>query len=83
MLANVNVADNAGIPPQNHHIPKPSLFVACTKDHVGVSWMQEQRMRPWAKDMRVKELDAAHWVPLEKPEEVNRTLREFFDEVEG
>ena len=45
--------------------------------------MQEQRIKPWAKDLRVKELDAAHWVPLEKPEEVNRILQEFFDEVEG
>ena len=40
-------------------------------------------MRPWARDLRVKELDAAHWVPLEKSEEVNRALQEFFDEVEG
>ena len=40
-------------------------------------------MRPWAKDMRVKELDAAHWVPLEKPDQVNQALQEFFDGVEG
>ena len=83
MLAKVNVADDAAIPYQNQHITKPALFIACTKDHVGVSWMQEQRMRPWAEDMRVKELDAAHWVPLEKPEEVNLALQELFDELEG
>ena len=40
-------------------------------------------MRPWARDLQFKELDAAHWVPLEKSEEVNRALQEFFDEVEG
>ena len=40
-------------------------------------------MRPWAENMRVKELDSAHWVQLERREEVNRALQEFFDEVEG
>ena len=83
MLADVNVADDASIPPPNLHVTKPALFIACAKDYVGVSWMQEQNMRPWAKDMRVKELDSAHWVQLEKREEVNRALQDFFDEVEG
>lgn len=39
-------------------------------------------MRPWAADMRFRTLDSAHWVQLQRRDEVNRALGGFFDEVE-
>ena len=83
MLSNVNLSDDATIPAKNYHISKPALFIACKKDYVAVPTLQEKGMRPWVKDMRVKELDSAHWVQLQRREEVNRALQEFFDDVEG
>ena len=83
MLSNINLADDAGIPSQNHHVTKPALFIACAKDYVAVPKLQEEGMRPWVGDLRVKELDSAHWVQLQRREEVNHALQEFFNEVEG
>ena len=83
MLANVNLADDASIPALNHHITKPALFVACAKDYVAVPRLQEEGMRPWVENLRVEELDSAHFVQLQKSKEVNHTLQKFFDEVEG
>lgn len=83
MLSNINLADDAAIPPQNRHITKPALFIACAKDYVAVPRLQEEGMRPWVADLRVKELDSAHWVQLQRREEVNRALQKFFNEVQG
>ncbi|KAF6240610.1 hypothetical protein HO173_001281 [Letharia columbiana] len=83
MLANINLADDAAIPLRNRHVTKPALFIGCAHDYVAVPRLQEAGMRPWAADLRVKVLDSAHWVQLQRREEVNRALRKFFDEVEG
>lgn len=83
MLSNINLADDAAIPPENHRITKPALFIACKKDFVAVPRLQVEGMRPWVEDLRVKELDSAHWVQLQRREEVNRTLQGFLNEVEG
>ena len=81
MLANVNVADDATIPEENYHVKKPTLFIACAKDYVAVPQMQEAGMKPWVKDLRIVLIDSAHFVQLERREEVNRALEDFFDEV--
>jgi len=39
--------------------------------------MQVQGMRPWAKDLRVVEIESGYWVQLEKAEEVNMCLERF------
>ena len=83
MLADVNLADDATIPPDNHHVTKPALFIACAKDYVAVPRLQVEGFGPWVRDLRVRELDSAHFVQLERFEEVNCLLEEFFDEVGG
>lgn len=83
MLSNINLADDATIPANNHHVTKPTLFIACAKDYVAVPRLQEEGMKPWVRDLRVKEMDSAHWVQLQRREEVNRALQNFFNEVEG
>ena len=81
MMANINLTDDEAIPRDNQYIKKPALFIACKKDYVAVPMLQEENIRPWAKDLRVKELDSAHWVQLQKRDEVNAYLQDFFDEV--
>ena len=36
-------------------------------------------MRPWVKDLLVKEMDSGHFVQAEKANEVNKTLEEFIE----
>ena len=80
-MANINLTDDEAIPRENYHIKKPALFIACKKDYVAVPALQDENIRPWAKDLRVKELESAHWVQLQKRDEVNACLQDFFDEV--
>ena len=82
MLANVNHSDDVAIPAVNHHISKPALYVACRNDFVAVPRLQEEGMRPWVKDLKVVEMDCAHWVQLQKREELNKVLEAFLGEVE-
>lgn len=83
MLANINLEDDNNIPAENYHIQKPALFIACSKDYVAVPRLQAEGMKPFAKDLRIKELDSAHWVQLQRRDEVNAALGEFFNEVPG
>lgn len=42
----------------------------------------EARVRQFADDVRVKELDTGHWVQLEAKDEVNLYLEQFFSDLE-
>ncbi|KAL8833509.1 MAG: hypothetical protein Q9170_004226 [Blastenia crenularia] len=79
-MSNLNAADEDALAPERSHIDKPTLLVVCTKDVIGVPALQEENMKPFAKDMVVERLDCGHWLQLEKPDEVNGILKTFFDQ---
>ena len=76
-IANLNLNDEASIPEERKYIQQPALLVTCTHDAIAVPMMQVQGMRPWAKDLRVVEIESGYWVQLEKAEEVNMCLERF------
>ncbi|KAG8906419.1 hypothetical protein FRB99_006921 [Tulasnella sp. 403] len=63
----------------NHTIDTPSLLILPTHDRVA-KWRQVLKLVYTEKFMTklvVHDVEAAHWPQLEKPEEVNRMVREF------
>ena len=81
MMANLNSDDDVAIPEARRHVTKPTLMLLCEKDYVAVPELQLAAAKPYIDDLRLKILDSAHWVQLQKRDEVNRYLEEFFDEV--
>ena len=67
------------IPSTAKNITKPVLLLTASKDPIGTPARAELSTRPFAPDMRVKQIDAGHFMMLEKADEVNEALREFFD----
>lgn len=60
----------------------PTLVVGCARDVMTPASLQDQMTRPHAKSWYCFGLiDAGHWLMLEKPDETNRVLQDFFDEV--
>ena len=80
-IANVNTSDEASLAPERSHIQQPTLLISAEKDLIAITAMQEQGMRPFVKDLRVETVDCGHWLQLEKPNEINRLLGKFFEEV--
>ena len=80
-IANLNTSDEASLAPEQLHIQAPTLLVTCTSDYVGVPAIQEQNTRPWFKYLQVKEVATGHWLQLEKPDEVNKILKDFIEET--
>lgn len=78
-IANLNAADEAEGSEESYHIKVPALLVTCARDYIAVPKMQEGLMRPWVKDLVVKEMDSGHFVQAEKADEVNKTLEEFIE----
>lgn len=62
-------------------IPCPVLLLTASKDPVAIDISQINNTAPYASNIRVKSLDAGHFVQLERPQKVNHELRVFVDEV--
>lgn len=70
-------ADKA-IPLERHKIEVPVLFVGCTKDgNNKVDFIEIPRQGGLLPDLTVKQLDCAHWSPMERPGEVANLIGEF------
>ncbi|KAL8793176.1 MAG: hypothetical protein Q9195_004206 [Heterodermia aff. obscurata] len=78
-ISHVNNEDEASIPEEKSLIGQPTLLVTCSKDPVGVAGIAEARTRPFVKNLQVKQVDTGHWLQLEKPDEVNQILKDFFE----
>ena len=82
-MGQINAEDEASVPEERQHIHKPSLLVLCEKDYIAIPQLMEESMRPFAKDMEVKTVDCGHWLLLEKTDEVNEILKDFFEKQHG
>ena len=78
-IANLNTPDDGAVPEERYHIQQPTLLVTCTYDYIAVPKMQEDGMKPYVKDLTVKELPSGHFVQSEKADEVNEVLKAFFE----
>lgn len=79
-MAGLNDKDESSIALERQHIQQPTLLITCNLDPVAVGAMQEQGMRPFVQNLKVEKLEAGHWLQLEKREDVNKTLKAFFEE---
>ncbi|KAL9128269.1 MAG: hypothetical protein Q9217_003031 [Psora testacea] len=79
-ISNLNAGDDRGIPEEKRHINQPTLMIAAKLDYICVPAIQVGGMQPFVKDLKVVEVESAHWNQLERPLETNRALEEF---VEG
>ena len=78
-IANLNTPDEIPVAEEQKHIQQPTLLVTCKLDPIAVPQLQIDGMKPWVKDLTVKEIESGHWVTLEKPDELNETLRQFIE----
>ena len=65
---------------QNYDIKQPVLFIACSKDFIGVPAMGYHTLSTHAKNLTSTELDAGHWALLSHPTDVNRELLSWIQE---
>ncbi|KAL8996144.1 MAG: hypothetical protein Q9169_004291 [Polycauliona sp. 2 TL-2023] len=78
-IANLNVADEAGVAEADYYLKVPTLLVTCKDDPIGVPEVQRMNMKPWVEEKLLKEVEVecGHWCMLEKGGEVNGLLEGF------
>ena len=67
------------IPHTRANITKPVLLLTAAKDPIGTPARAEAGTRPYAPDLRVRQIDSGHFMMLEKADEVNEAMRAFFE----
>ncbi|CEJ89607.1 hypothetical protein VHEMI05442 [[Torrubiella] hemipterigena] len=75
MVENLSLAGEKEI--EGSELSMPSLFVGHGEQDP-LSGQQIQMLQPWVPNLQVKHIPSGHWVHLEKPEETNKILEEFF-----
>ena len=81
MLRDYNLTDDETIPKERLTTTQPLLFVGSLMDPIGNAAMHEDMTKVFAKEAKIRNLEAGHWIQLEKPDELNLELQEFFKEV--
>ncbi|KAG8528160.1 uncharacterized protein KY384_007077 [Bacidia gigantensis] len=79
MYRNVNLADENTIPKSAANITKPVLLVTAANDTVGTPAAAEAQTRPYAPDLNEHQVDSGHFVMLERADEVNKAMSDFFE----
>lgn len=80
-LSSVHLLTHAAIPESASKIQHPVLLIAATDDTVGIPDVQIQSTKPYADDLRVRPVEAGHFIQLEAPGQVSSELQTFFEEV--
>ncbi|KAJ6493064.1 alpha/beta-hydrolase [Mycena sanguinolenta] len=77
-LEQANIDEDAKLSAAAREFTHPLLFIACTKDYVGLPALGDSSHAKYAKGpvMR-KEIDADHWGPMSHAAEVNEMLLEW------
>ncbi|APA13329.1 hypothetical protein SS1G_08093 [Sclerotinia sclerotiorum 1980 UF-70] len=77
-LHGINVADDQAIPKEKAILHQPTLLVTST-NYASLSANFASQMKPYVSNLRVENWEAGHWIQLEKSEETNVLLGEFFE----
>jgi soluble epoxide hydrolase / lipid-phosphate phosphatase len=80
-LTDINAADEALIPASAKEIEVPVLLITATKDPIGIPINAINGTQPYAKNYRLRPIEAGHFLQIESSEETNKVLEEFFIEV--
>ncbi|KAK3167934.1 hypothetical protein OEA41_004380 [Lepraria neglecta] len=79
LYRDLNLQDENVIPKSATNLTKPVLLLTAAKDPVGTPARAERSTRPYAPDLWVQEIDSGHFLMLEKADEVNKAIKEFFE----
>lgn len=71
LLTNASVPDEREL--ESFVIQHPTLFIG----DPGTSAQQEQMLSEWVEDLHTDHINSGHWLHLEKPHEVNRSIESF------
>ncbi|OCL10067.1 epoxide hydrolase [Glonium stellatum] len=82
-MRGVNAEDEDAVLEEDKPCPLPNLFIAARYDYVTRADLQSTQGKKWVPDIRIETLDCGHWVQLEMPDEVNRLIVGFGEEVAG
>lgn len=80
-MGDYNDEDEASIPNERAYVEQPTLLVTCSGDPVAPPGFIEGGTRPFVRNLEVKQVDTGHWLLLEKPDEVNAILKDFFESL--
>ncbi|KAJ6493065.1 alpha/beta-hydrolase [Mycena sanguinolenta] len=77
-LEQANIDEDAKLSAAAREFTHPLLFIACTKDYVGLPALGDSSHAKYAKGpVTRKEIDADHWGPMSHAAEVNEMLLEW------
>ncbi|KAL8777449.1 MAG: hypothetical protein Q9213_007863 [Squamulea squamosa] len=77
---NLNFDDDKTIPDCVWILTKPVLLLTAANDPISTPAVAENSTRPFAQDLRVQQISAGHFLMLEKADEVNKAMNDFFEE---
>ncbi|TCD69448.1 hypothetical protein EIP91_007574 [Steccherinum ochraceum] len=80
-LTGIAAEDSKLIPPERYTVHHPVLFLACKRDAICVISHDLKATKQYCKNLTIKEIDTAHWLMLEKPEETSRILLEWVEDL--
>lgn len=68
-----------GISEENRTVQQPTLYLESTNFITATAAFADQ-MKAMVPNLSVKKLDCSHWIMLEKADETNAFLEQFFEE---
>ncbi|KAF7852772.1 hypothetical protein EAF04_010891 [Stromatinia cepivora] len=77
-LHGINEADDKAIPKEKAILHQPTLLITST-NYTSLSANFASQMKPYVSNLRVENWDVGHWIQLQKSEETNALLGEFFE----
>ncbi|KAJ8061428.1 hypothetical protein OCU04_009249 [Sclerotinia nivalis] len=77
-LHGINEANDKAIPKEKAILHQPTLLITST-NYASLSANFASQMKPYVSNLRVENWEAGHWIQLQKSEETNALLGEFFE----
>ncbi|CAF9934994.1 MAG: hypothetical protein HETSPECPRED_009423 [Heterodermia speciosa] len=81
LYRDLNIGDENVIPKSAQNLTKPVLLLTAAQDPIGTPDRAERSTSPFASSFEVQEIDSGHFLMLEKADEVNKALSEFFEDI--
>ncbi|KAF7924219.1 uncharacterized protein EAE98_007270 [Botrytis deweyae] len=79
-LHGINEDDDKAIPKERTVVHQPTLLITST-NFISSGADFPSQMKPYISDFRVERWEGGHWIQLEKSDETNALLGEFFEEI--
>ncbi|KAJ5192615.1 hypothetical protein N7449_008757 [Penicillium cf. viridicatum] len=80
-MRDVNKVDEDAIQSLSAAIQQPVLLILADRNPVGIPSLQLNGTVPYAADLRVRSVNSGHFLEVEAPQEVNRYLDSFLQDV--